>query len=95
MDRPRSPDEHEGLRQTLNDEIERGNEEHRKAIAHAFVSDLVVKERDTIQPTFYVRGELRVDFSGGTGEPPSDERGFRAMTPVVGAEGVEPSLGTV
>jgi hypothetical protein len=95
MDRPRSPDEHEGLRQFLNDEIERGNEEHRKARAQAFVSDLVVKERDTIQPTFYVRGELPADFSGATREPPSDERGCCALTPVVGAEGVEPSLGTV
>jgi DNA-directed RNA polymerase specialized sigma24 family protein len=42
----------EALRQLLDDEIERRNEEHRKAIAQAFVSDLVVKERDTIQPTF-------------------------------------------
>jgi hypothetical protein len=43
-----------------------------------------VKERDTIQPAFYVRGELPADISGATGEPPSDEKGFRAMTPAVG-----------
>ena len=54
------------------------------------LSDLVVKERDTIQPTFYVRGDLPADFSGASGEPPSDEKGFRAMTPAVGAEGLEP-----
>jgi site-specific DNA recombinase len=80
----------EALRQELEAEIKRGSDERRKAIAQAFVSDLVVEERDTIQPTFYVRGELPPGISGATGEPPSDEKGFRAMTPTVGAEGLEP-----
>ncbi len=48
------------------------------------------RRADTIQPTFYVRGELPPGISGATGEPPSDEKGFRAMTPTVGAEGLEP-----
>jgi site-specific DNA recombinase len=84
----------EALRQMLENEIERGSEENRKAIAQAFVSDLVVEERDTIQPTFYVRGELPPDC-GATGEPPSDEKGFRAMAPTVGAAGLEPTTSAV
>ncbi len=38
---------------------------------------------DTIHPTFYVRGGFPDDFSGASGETPSDEKGFRAMTPTV------------
>ncbi len=82
----------EALRREFEVEIERGNDERRKAIAQAFVSDLVVEERDTIQPTFCVSGERAAGISGATGEPPSDEEGFRAMTPTVGTEGIEPSL---
>jgi hypothetical protein len=48
------------------------SEERRKAIAQAFVSHLVVEERDTMEPTFYVRGELPADFSGATGDPIAD-----------------------
>jgi hypothetical protein len=48
--KPRTAADIEALRQLLEDEIERGSEEHRKAIVQAFVSDLVVKERDTIDP---------------------------------------------
>ena len=47
---------------------------------------LVVEGRDTIQPTFSVRGGLPPGISGATGEPASDEEGFRAMTPTVGTE---------
>ena len=91
----------EALRQELQDEIENGSDPRKKAIARAFVKELVVEQRDTIQPCFYIRGGLpeldlqTPDNPDGNDETPSDERGFRAMTPTVGTEGVEPSLKAV
>jgi hypothetical protein len=78
--KPTAPTDIEALRQELEAEIERSSDERRKALARAFVSDLVVEERGTIQPTFYVRGKLSLGISGATDELPSDGKGFRAMT---------------
>ena len=91
----------EALRLELQDEIENGSDPRKKAIAQAFVKELVVEERDTVQPCFYVRGGLPdldsqpPDSPDGNDETPFDERGFRAMTPTVGTEGLEPSLEAV
>jgi hypothetical protein len=66
----------------LQEEIENGSDPREKAIAHAFVKGLVVEERDTIRPSFYVRGDLPPDLEPQThnsparnGETPSDEGG--------------------
>ncbi len=91
----------EALRQELEDEIENGSDPRKKAIAHAFVKELVVEERDTIQPCFYIRGGIPdldpqpPDTPDGNDETPSDEKGFRAMTPTVEVKGLEPSASTL
>ena len=74
----------EALGDELEAEIHHGSEQRRKALAHAFVRLLVVEERDTIQPRFYIRGGLPPDMPGDNSEAPSDGTGFRAMTPTVG-----------
>jgi site-specific DNA recombinase len=81
----------EALREELDAEIHHGSEQRRKAIARAFVRLLVVEERDTIQPSFYVRGGLPPDMPRDRDETPSDGKGFRAMTPTVETMGLEPT----
>ncbi len=87
----------EALRRELEDQIQSGSEQRRKGIAHAFVKDLVVEGRDAIRPSFYVRGGLPPnldpplpDTPDGNGETPSNQRGFRSMTPTVETRGIEP-----
>ena len=73
----------EALRDELEAEIHHGSEQRRKALAQAFIRLLVVEERDTIQPSFYIRGGLPPDMPDDNSETPSDGTGFRAMTPTV------------
>jgi hypothetical protein len=59
-----------------------GSEQRRKAIAQAFVRLLTVEERDTIQPSFYVRGALPRHARRHRRSPHRREE-FRAMAPMV------------
>ena len=56
-------------------EIHHGTEQRRKA-AHAFVQRLVVVQRDTIKPSFYVRGGLPPDRLANAAKPPPTGKGF-------------------
>jgi hypothetical protein len=84
-------DEVEALRDQLQAVALSGPGAVRKAVAQAFVHSLTVEARDKILPKFEIRRGLVVGDTGEHGEHPSEGRGVRAMTPTVGAEGVEPS----
>lgn len=56
--RPPTAADIEALRDELEAEIHHGSEQRRKALAQAFIRLLVVEERDTIRPSYYVRGGL-------------------------------------
>ncbi len=81
------------LRDQLQEVALRGPGRVRKAVAQAFVHSLTVESRDRILPKFEIRRGLTVEVAGEHGGTPSkgaQGRGVRAMTPMVGAEGLEP-----
>ncbi len=89
MDPPTQADL-DSFRTDLEDELLHGSNARRKAVAQAFVHRLVIDGRDTIHPTFYVRGSLPPDMTGADSETATDGRS-RAVTPTVGSVGIEPT----
>ena len=91
-------DEIDSLRHELEVEILHGSEARRKMLAQGFVHPLLVVERDLIIPTFNVRHGVPSEVEGGHGVDggtgPEGQK-VRAMTPSVGAGGLEPSTSAV
>ncbi len=81
------------LRVQLVDVGENGPGPIRKAVAQAFVQNLVVEARDRVQPTFRIPSGLMGNGGDGDSAKPDVKRGVRAMTPEVGEGGVEPPPG--
>lgn len=73
---PPTADDIDALRRQLQDEIEHGSEQRRKAIAQAFVRLLTVEERDTIQPASTSEARYPSICQATRARPPPTGRGF-------------------
>ncbi len=77
------------LRTELAHIVANGTDAHRKAAAQAFVHRLVVVEPGVIQPTYLVRGGIPTDPAENPSQT-APTSASRAVTKMVGAEGLEP-----